>query len=274
MSDFDLFLFSVEVSRIEAAVKAGIRGVIVDWEERGKRVRQLGADTEVNHHTVEDLRRVRAATGAAVFCRINAVGPDTEEEVDLAIDGGADEILVPMVRTAGDVSTVLSLVRGRVAVGILLETLDALAAAQELARLPLSRVYVGLNDLSIERGTSNIFISLVDGVVEQLRGQFKIPFGFGGMTVPSLGSPIPCRLLIGELARLECAFTFLRRSFHRDVPIRSIRWAVPSMFEAVAAARARSQHEVQRDRESLISAIRGWNSPLAVPPQHDEILAR
>ena len=37
--------------------------------------------------------------------------------------------------------------------------------AADLCRLPLTRVYVGLNDLSIDRGLANIFTSVADGTV-------------------------------------------------------------------------------------------------------------
>ena len=107
----------------------------------------------MNNHTEEHLRAVRALTGARVLCRINAFGPGTAEEVEQAVEAGADELLLPMVRTPEEVERTLALVDGRAGLGILVETRDAIAAADELARLPLSRVYVGLNDLSIDRGT-------------------------------------------------------------------------------------------------------------------------
>ncbi len=134
------------------AVVGGVAAVVVDWENDGKEERQSAADTEINRHTVDDLRRTRAATGARVLCRINRSGSRTQDEVELALDAGADELLLPMVRSVAEVESVLDIVDGRAGLGILVETRDAVAAAEELGRLPLSRVYVGLNDLSIERG--------------------------------------------------------------------------------------------------------------------------
>ncbi len=251
---FELILFSVDPVFVRSSVAAGVTSVIVDWEHEAKAARQRGADTEINRHTVDDLRTVRAATDARVLCRINN-GPRTAAEVAAAIGGGADEILLPMVRTPEQAQEVLRLAAGRCGVGILLETTAALAAAPELARLPLSRVYVGLNDLAIERGTRSIFEPLVDGSLERLRPLFAMPFGFGGLTLVDRGAPIPCRLLIAEMARLRCSFSFLRRSFHRDLAGRELDVEVPRLRAALDAAALRRPEAVARDRAELERAV-------------------
>lgn len=258
MSGFELLLFSTDTSFIRRAVDAGIDGVIVDWENVGKRRRQAGADTQINRDTEEDLRRVRGSTRAPVLCRINGQGPDPGVEIEAAIGAGADEILVPMVRTVEDVERVLDRVRGRCGVGILVETMAAVSIAEHLARLPLRRVYVGLNDLAIERGASTIFDALVDRTVEQVRRRFESPFGFGGLTLPDAGRPIPCGLLIGEMARLGCQFSFLRRSFHRDIRGRDMAVEIPRVRDALAEAARRSPDEVLRDRGDLQDAVEAW----------------
>jgi hypothetical protein len=35
----------------------------------------------------------------------------------------------------------------------------------------------------------------------RLRRYFEVPFGFGGATLPDRGRPIPCRLLLSEMAQ-------------------------------------------------------------------------
>jgi hypothetical protein len=153
---------------------------------------------------------------------------------------------------------VLDLVDGRAGLGILVETRDAVAAADELARLPLSRVYVGLNDLGIERGTPSIFTPLVDGLLDELRECFAaMRFGFGGLTLPEAGAPIPCRLLLGELARLRADFTFLRRSFYRDVAGRDVTREVARILAALDEAVARAPDAEASDREELLARVPG-----------------
>ena len=254
MTPFELVLFSVDPAFVRRSVAAGATSVIVDWEHEEKEARQRGADTEINRHTTDDLRRVRAATDTHLLCRTNH-GDRTPAEVEAAIHAGADEILLPMVRTRREVEKVLRLADGRIRVGILLETTAALDAAAELAQLPLSRAYVGLNDLAIERRTRTIFDPLVDGTLERLRPLFRVPFGFGGLTLPDRGAPIPCRLLIGEMARLRCSFSFLRRSFHRDVAGRDLGVELPRLRAAIDAAVARQADAVARERMELERAI-------------------
>lgn len=255
MPSFEVFLFSTNPEVIACHVVAGVDGIVVDWESAGKKERQAGADTEINHDTVEDLRRVRAATRARVLCRINAYGGTSEREVEDAISAGADEILLPMVRRVEDVESVLDMAAGRCGIGILVETREAVERARDLARLPLARVYLGLNDLAIARGSPHIFSALQDGLVERVRSSFSAPFGFGGLTRPDCGAPLPCRLLIGEMARLRCAFSLLRRSYRRDMAGRKASVEIPRLRRAIREAFNRNPDAVDRDHVELTSVI-------------------
>jgi 2-keto-3-deoxy-L-rhamnonate aldolase RhmA len=260
---FRLLLFTADPHLARDAVNAGIDGIVIDWERRGKDRRQADADTEINRDTEDDLRAVRAATTGRVLCRIDALGRHSDEQIDRALACGADEILLPMVRSAADVAAALDLVAGRCALGILVETVDAVRCVEELAVLPVAHAYVGLNDLAIERGTPNIFTALVDGTVEHVCRAFaaaRIPYGFGGLTVPGRGEPVPCRLLIAEMARLGCAFGFLRRSFRRDTLGAPLAPAVASMRAALAEASARAPLAVLRDTRELAAAVADWNA--------------
>lgn len=255
MKRFELLLFAVDPLLVAAAGRGGADAIVVDWERVGKHDRQAGADTEINHHTVEDIRTVRALFPGTVICRLNAVGPWTEDELGAAVEGGADEVLVPMVRSAEQADWVLRLAAGRCGVGILVETEEAIAAADELAVLDLARVYVGLNDLAIARRSPSIFSAVRDGTVERVREEFSVPFGFAGLTLPGCGSPVPCRLLAAELARLACDFSFLRRSFVRDSSAGPLAAALAQVRSMVAEAFARPAAAVERDRAELDATI-------------------
>ena len=141
-------------------------------------------------------------------------GADCAEGIEQAIELGADEVILPMVRSAAEVEQALEWVGGRCGLGILVETEDAVRGAAALGALPLSRVYVGLNDLMIDRGGSALFEPLVDGTVERVRDHFRVPsasrpdvadLGAGSVSAPDGRD--------GPSVRLR----FLRRSFHRDV---------------------------------------------------------
>jgi hypothetical protein len=252
---FELFLFTRDGALARSAIAAGVDGIVIDLERNGKRIRQIGADTEVNEDTIEDLRFMRGMTTARILCRINAVGGDTKHEVEAVIAAGADELLLPMVRDIDDVECVLDVANGRIGVGILVETRDAVANAGRLGRLPLTRAFVGLNDLAIERRSPSIFSPLSDGTVAEVRNAFRARFGVAGLTIPEGGDPLPSRLLAGELARLQCDFTFLRRSFKRDTRDRSLDIEVPRIRDALRTAWNRSRDDVERDRVELATRI-------------------
>jgi hypothetical protein len=261
----DLFLFTVDPRWGADVVAAGAAGIVVDWERRGKARRQLGEDTQINADTPEDLARMRAATDGRLLCRINGFGPWTGGEVDQAIGCGADEILLPMVRTADQVDRTLDLVAGRCGLGILIETQHAVGRAAELARRPLSRVYLGLNDLRIDRRSEQLFRPLVDGTVDDVRAAVAHPFGVGGLTLPEGGFPVPSGLLAAELVRLGAEFTFLRRSFTADMAGRDPFTEVPRLLQALAVLRAADPVEVADLRDRFVAAVSPIPAVVAQP---------
>ena len=253
----DAFVFTVDPGFARMAVRAGAAGVIVDWERRGKRERQAGADTQVNTDSPADLARVRAATPGTVVCRVNGWGPWSEAELEQAVALGADEVLLPMVRRPEEIDAALAVVAGRCGLGILVETTEAVRRVDELVRRPVGRVYVGLNDLMIDRGGRTLFAALIDGTVDRVRAAMPpgVPFGVAGLTLPEAGRPVPCRLLAAELARLDASFTFLRRSFHADVAGRDLALELPRVVGSVAAARRRPAHLRAADRAELVAVV-------------------
>ncbi|MFD2093504.1 aldolase [Blastococcus deserti] len=267
----DLFLFTVEPRWGADVVAAGAAGIVVDWERRGKARRQLGEGTQINADTPDDLARMRAATDGRLLCRINSSGPWTAAEVDEAIARGADEILLPMVRTPEEVDRTLDLVAGRCGLGILIETQDAVDRAAQLARRPLSRIYVGLNDLRIDRRSTELFRPLVDGTVDDVRAEVGQPFGVGGLTLPESGFPVPSALLAAELVRLGTDFTFLRRSFTADMAGRDPFTEVPRMLEALAGLRCARPAEAAERRARFVAAVTG--APVDAGPVREPAVA-
>jgi hypothetical protein len=264
---FELILFSQDPGMIDRAT--GAAAVIVDLERRGKHGRQNGWDTEINDLTIADLRRVRGFYGGKLICRVNALNESSRQELEDAISAGADEILIPMVRREEEVDAALEVAGGRCGVGILVETEDAVHRSPALARRPLSRVYIGLNDLCIDRGRKNIFEPVADGTVERVRRVFSdLPFGFGGLTLPDRGHPIPCRLLICEMARLECDFSFLRRSFHRDILGQNTGAGICRILDAIGEARLRPPGAVERDRRELERTIDALSADFEAKVSH------
>jgi hypothetical protein len=272
----DLLLFTVDPGWGADVVAAGAAGIVVDWERRGKARRQLGEGTQINFDTPEDLTRMRAATDGQLICRINGYGPWSGGEVDEAIARGADEILLPMVRTTDEVDRTLELVAGRAGLSILVETQDAVDRAAALAARPLSRIYVGLNDLRIDRKSTELFRPLVDGTVDAVRAEVTQQFGVGGLTLPECGWPVPGRLLAAELVRLRADFTFLRRSFTADMAGRDPFTEVPRLLGYIDALRHARPAEEAADRADFVAVVAGGGGsrPDAVPVRDPVVAAR
>ena len=254
----NLFAFANSAAPARAVVGAGATGVVVDWERRGKRRRQAGADTQINADTPDDLAAVRAAQAGVVLCRVNRWSRWTPAEIDLVVSLGADEVLLPMVRRPEEVDAALDAVAGRCGLGILVETTDAVRRVDALVERPLSRLYVGLNDLMIDRGGGPLFLALVDGTVDRVAAATLgagIPFGVAGLTLPEAGRPVPCRLVLGALARVGASFTFLRRSFWADTAGRDLDVEVPRILAAAGEASRRPSAQVDADHAELAAAV-------------------
>jgi hypothetical protein len=212
-----VLLFTHDPAYGHAASCAGIGGIVVDWEFCGKDARQAGAGTEINDGTVDDLIALRAACDCPVICRVNNAADTRIAEAQLAVELGADEVWLPMVRSLDEVEECLDALGPTTPLGVLVETNEAIELGPQLARLPLARVYIGLNDLRIDRGRTDMFEPLWDGTIDRFRATFDGQFGVAGVTDPDRGAPIPQRDLLAVMARLRCDFGVARRSFRADV---------------------------------------------------------
>jgi len=257
VTELELILFESSAQGARRSQSFGITKFMLDWEQFGKTERQSDFDTEIKPVGVVELASVAAVPGALAWCRINSYSPNTQKEIELAIDAGTHGVFLPMVTHPQQVEHFLRLLDGRCASGILIETEAALTCAKDIAMLPLERIYFGLNDFAISRRERCIFLALLDGSLERAREAFVgKSFGFGGVTAIDSGHPIPCARLIEEMARLDCQFSFLRRSFRRDVE----RIGGAALIENVQShwerCRARSEAAVRSDRHALEQLLR------------------
>lgn len=210
-----------DVARI--AEDAGVDRIFVDMEYIGKANRQGGMDTVQSHHTVRDVRTVRAAvTRAQVLVRINPIHEasdkygSTREEINAVIEAGADMLMLPFFKTVEEVRCFCQTVAGRAKTMLLVETPEAVALIDEILAVPgIDEIHVGLNDLSLALGHRFMFVPLADGTVEMIgkkciaRG---IPFGFGGIAALG-GGALPGECVIREHHRIGSSGAILSRSF-------------------------------------------------------------
>ena len=253
--------------------EAGVERIFIDMEYIGKDKRQGGMDTVQCHHTLDDIRAVRAVTkNAEIMVRCNPIHDATAEygssgeEIDGAIESGADLLMLPYFKTAKEVETFIRLVDGRAKVFPLVETPEAVACIDEVLALDgIDEIYIGLNDLSLGYGKKFMFELLTDGTVERLCEKFKakgIPYGFGGVAGLGKGA-LPAEKVIAEHYRLGSTRAILSRSFCNagELPVEEVRRIFDTDLKAVREFETRCQageidfEENRKEVEKAVQAV-------------------
>ena len=209
------------------AEDAGVDIIFVDMDFIGKYLRQGGMDTVQSHHTIEDVKALKAVLRKAkLMVRVNPIHKageergyvfgDSTEEIDSAINAGADIIMLPFFHKKEELEELVRIVDGRAVTFPLLETNAAYENLDELLTVQgIDQVYIGLNDLSLDQGKTFMFEQLADGTVDEICGKLKnkgIPYGFGGIARPGAGM-LPAEYIIRDHHRLGSSYVILSRSF-------------------------------------------------------------
>ena len=235
-----------DVARV--AEDAGVDRVFVDMEYIGKSLRQGGMDTVQSHHTVSDVRAIRAAIRKAeLIVRVNPIHDasaeygSSEQEINEVISAGADIVMLPYFKTASEVEHFLKIVGGRAKTMLLLETKEAVDCLTEILALPgIDFIHIGLNDLSLSYGMKFMFELLADGTVEKLISRIwevGIPYGFGGIASVDKGD-VPGAYIIREHYRLGSSCAILSRSFCNHQKIGDLDEIRRVFKEGIAAIRS------------------------------------
>ena len=272
------------------AEEAGVDRIFVDMEYIGKTDRQGGMDTVQSRHTADDVRRLaQCLNKAELFVRVNPIHEKTDEynsskeEIDEAIEAGADLLMLPYFKTAEEVQTFVKYVNGRAKTVLLVETPEAAAIAEDLVQIPgIDEMFIGLNDLSLGYGKNFMFELLLDGTVEELCLKFRkggIPYGFGG--IASLGKGmLPSEYVIKEHYRLGSACAILSRSFCRTGQVTDLKEIqkifeieLPKIRELEEECRVHSEYfwknrhpaenlPLRRSRDSLKYPLLSYDTPM------------
>lgn len=103
---------SPEIASI--AQSAGADRIFIDMEYIGKEERQKGMDTVKNHHTVSDVKAVRKVLDRSqLLVRVNPIHENSEQEINTVINAGADIVMLPMWKSAGEVEKFADIVGDR-----------------------------------------------------------------------------------------------------------------------------------------------------------------
>lgn len=207
----------------QIAQEAGVDRIWIDMEYIGKDERQGGMDTVKNHHTIDDIKKMRPiVTNAELMVRVNPLHTATddyygsEEEINQSIEAGADVIMLPMFKTADDVKRFVSYVDGRAKVQLLVETAEAAAKIDSILEVPgVDEIHIGLNDLHLAMHKAFMFELICDDTVASLCKKMKakgIKYGFGGIARVGYGM-LPAEYIIAEHYHLGSTAAILSRGF-------------------------------------------------------------
>lgn len=199
----------------------GVARIFMDQEVLGKAERQGHLDTHKAAHSLEEIAAVAGVLKQAeLMVRLNPLNLHTHEEIQAALDHGAQRLMLPMFTSRADVELFLTLVDGRVPVTFLVETPQSLVRMPDW--LPLLKpgrdeVHLGLNDLSLGMGLNFLFEPmagrLLDPAAERLNAA-GVRWGVGGIARIGQGE-LPAETVLGEHVRLGSRWVILSRAFHQ-----------------------------------------------------------
>lgn len=203
--------------------KSGIDRVFIDMEYIGKEERQRGLNTVKSHHTVEDIKKVRSVLDKTeLLVRINPIHEKSDDyigskdEIERVIQAGADIIMLPMFKTAEEVTRFVDYVGGRARVMLLIETKESAENIDMISVIPgIDEIHIGLNDLHLAYKKKFMFELLSEGLIDDLCSKIRkngVQYGFGGIARLGYGM-LPAEKVITEHYRLGSSMAILSRAF-------------------------------------------------------------
>lgn len=258
------------VARI--AENAGVDWIFLDMEVIGKAFRQSGLDTVQNHHTIDDIKRIRKTISQSkLLVRINPIHdalenyPSSKDEIEASIEAGADILMLPYFKTVEEVKTFIHLVNGRAKTLLLLETVEAANLIDDILEVPgIDMIHLGLNDMHLELGMNFMFELLADGTVERLGNKIKakgIPFGFGGIATLD-GGALQGSMVLKEHVRLGSSMVIVSRSFCNTEIVTDLNEVKRIFDTGISGLRALEKEASQADtafleenRKAVVAAV-------------------
>ncbi|MFN9110023.1 MAG: aldolase/citrate lyase family protein, partial [Bacteroidota bacterium] len=130
---------------------AGVSRVMVDLETIGKKERQASRKTFITNHRPQDIRIIReAAKDMKLIVRINPWHDGSKAEIETAVQGGADFIMLPMITQMDQIQRCAEAIQNRASFYPLLETAFCFSEIQSIAALEsYEEAFIGLNDLHL-----------------------------------------------------------------------------------------------------------------------------
>jgi hypothetical protein len=262
--EFMLITNNPEVAKY--AEDCGVGRIFLDLEVNGKQERQGHLDTLISQHKMQDISEVKAKiTRSKLLVRLNPMYEDTKDEVDQAINLGADLLMLPMFKNAKELGLFSKIVNKRVGIIPLVETYSAIQDMHNIVNVAgVSEIYIGLNDLYLDTGLKFIFEPLANGMIDkavEIIKAVKIPFGFGGIARIGEGV-IPGELILSEHLRLGSNSVILSRTFHNKGKTKAdfknnldLQREMQRLFKKIEELKLRSENRIDEDREKFKNLV-------------------
>lgn len=199
----------------------GVQQIMVDTEILGKAERQQGKRTIISHHKIADIVALKKMQlKAEIICRVNPFNSNIFNEIDSAIEAGADCIMMPMIKNIDEYKAIVDRVNSRVKIIPLIETTYSLFVLKEIIEYSnLTQIHFGLNDLFIDIGYKNLFEILFSeffsNFVNFAADNIEV-VGIGGIGNPNTLLKVDSLLLFSEFLNLRGSSVILSRSFFKD----------------------------------------------------------
>ncbi|GEN29595.1 hypothetical protein HVA01_32410 [Halovibrio variabilis] len=220
MSQLNFMMITASPEVASFIEQHGVPRIFMDQEVLGKAERQGHLDTHKAAHSLQEIAAVAAVLKRAeLMVRLNPLNALTRQEVEGALDNGAQRLMLPMFSSRAEIEQFMAMVNGRVPVTFLAET------AASLVRLPdwldlltpgRDEVHIGLNDLALNMGLRFLFepmaARLLDPAAATLN-QAGVTWGVGGIARIGQGE-LPAETVLGEHVRLGSQWIILSRAFH------------------------------------------------------------
>ena len=221
------FIYENDPKNIVIYDAAGISRIFIDLEITGKAKRQAGINAVINNHKINDVASAKKVIkNSKLLVRINPINPNTEQEINEVIEGGADVVMLPMFKYPKEVKSFIEYVNKKAKVSLLFETSEAFCRVDEILNIDgIDEAHIGLNDLHLSMGLDFLYELMVYGQVEFLANKFKkfnIPFGVGGVAKMNEGD-LKGEVIIREHARIGSSAVILSRSFKSRVHLKDVK---------------------------------------------------
>lgn len=250
LPSFDLTLWTNDPQLASRADKGGVSRIGLDLETLGKEKRQKGMNTWISSHHVSQLLAIKKnLSRAQLFARCNPLGNHSQKEVDELLEVGTEIIMLPNFKTAKEVSSMLDLINGRAKLIPLVERIEAVYNMENIVKLNIEEIHIGLNDLSLDLREKNRLALLSKPIIDEISNiaiTAKLKLGIGGVArANDEFLPVPSNLVYARLAQLKATGALISRSFEID------KLSAKQIAEEIKKTRAQIHYWKQSSNKEL-----------------------